>query len=83
MAVAVAVDEAAGADFMAAAEVDFMAAARISAVVGLAWAAAPISAGARAWAVELISEVARVLAVAEHVSVVHTSGAHTSAAGLR
>jgi hypothetical protein len=80
----VAVDEAAGVDFMAAA------AERISAVEGLAWAAAPISGAARAWAVELISEAALAsaveliseaalaLAVAAHVSVVRTS-----AAGLR
>jgi hypothetical protein len=67
----VAEDEAAGVDFMAAAE-------RILAVVGLAWAAAPISEGARAWAVELISEAALASAVAAHVSVVRTS-----AAGLR
>jgi hypothetical protein len=76
----VAVDEAAGVDFTEAAAVDFTAEAaeRISAVVELTWAAAPISEGARAWAVELISEAALVSAVGAHVSVVRTS-----AAGLR
>jgi hypothetical protein len=68
----VAVDEAAAVDFTAEA------AERISAVVELAWAAAPISEGARAWAAELISEAALVSAVAGHVSVVRTS-----AEGLR